>query len=105
MNVAAVKTRFDFQAAVANMLDGIGAHPSHAPDAQPLDYQLWTRAGLLSLHPFDTWLHSRFQDPRAAAHIIPGGPLNACSGKWNWHFTQPTPADVDQLERLLERLL
>ena len=98
----AVKTRFDFQVAVAAMLERIGAHPAHAQHAQPLDYQRWTRAGLLSLHPFDTWLHTRFQDPEAARHIIPGGALNAWSGKWNWHFTQPTAEDVGELKRLLK---
>lgn len=101
----AAKTRFDFQAAVAAMLERIGAHSLHAQCSQPLDYQLWPRAGLLSLHPFDTWLHTRFQDPEAARSIIPSGSLNAWSGKWNWHFTQPTPEDVDELERLLKHLL
>jgi hypothetical protein len=68
------------------------------------DLVIKTVAGLLTFHPYGTWVACRFEDVQAARDHFHVGEhetgnrhhLNPYSGKWNWHWsTVPTAADLD----------
>lgn len=90
------KSRFNFRKAVVEMLKRIGASPS-----ETYDLVLKTRAGPLRLAAYDDWLATRFDSPEQAAGVVCSGSLNRYSGKWNWHFINPTANDVAYLEEQL----
>lgn len=90
------KLKFDFKAALVEMLVRIGAQPSDF-----YDLVLETRAGPLRLAAYDDWLAARFDSPDRAGEVVSAGSLNRFSGKWNWHFTKPTADDVANLERVI----
>lgn len=94
------KPRFDFPTAITTELSHIGAHQGGA-----YGWQLETRAGLLEIHPYDTWVACRFMDVDQAQAQVSSGYLNRYSGKWNWHFVDPAPEDVACFIRELTRLL
>ena len=52
-----------------------------------------TKAGLLTVHPLGTWIHTKFQDVKRAnalfgneqGHLNAVGCPNPFTGKWNFH--------------------
>lgn len=94
------KSRFDFPTAVTAELGRIGAHAGGS-----YGWQLVTRAGVLEIHPYDTWVACCFLDVEQAQAQVSSGYLNRYSGKWNWHFVDPAPEDVAFFIGELKRLL
>lgn len=55
------------------------------------DYHRWrleTPAGALLVHPHETWVDCRFEDPSLAkAQVtVNRDQLNPSTGRWNWYF-------------------
>lgn len=92
-----------FQQNVKSMLFGMGARQVEKNEGY--DIELDTLAGLLQCNAHDDWLATRFDDPKAAALIIPGGSLNTYSGKWNWHYTKPGSAEIKELAGFIAAVL
>ncbi len=84
--------KFNFQACAERMVRQMGA----AQDASG-DLMLQTLAGPMKVIPFEDWLACRFIDVERAKKLSPPGSLNPFSGKWNWHYTKPTEADLAHL--------
>ena len=91
----------DFQEACTAMLVSLGATPGD----RCYPWRLMTLAGVLHLRPLEDWLACRFQDVQAAKQVVGRDRLNRYSGKWNWHFTDPTTDDLENLRRHLHSLL
>lgn len=96
-----MRKRFNFTQACTDLLQSLGAQPTE----HSYPWILPTVAGVLRLHPYDNWLAGRFDDVEAAKAQVGHGQLNPFSGKWNWHFTDPTAADVAFLHEQLLRIL
>ncbi len=94
------KLRFDFPAAVITALPGLGAR-----EGGRYGWQLDTIAGLLDIRPYDDWIACRFDDVERAKAQVSSGCLNRYSGKWNWHFVDPTAVDVACFIGELTRLI
>lgn len=85
--------KFNFQECAERMVRHLGAVP------QPPygDLTLETVAGAMQVLPCEDWLACRFHDVERAKKFSPAGSLNPFSGKWNWHYTKPTEADLAHL--------
>ena len=95
--------KFDFKRACTELLQQLGA--SKSVDIFAREWTLQTLAGPMYCDVYDTWLASRFADVNAAKTTISSGSLNPFSGKWNWHYTEPTQYDIDDLRVQLLRIL
>jgi Protein of unknown function (DUF5661) len=64
------------------------------------EYEIDTRFGLLRVLPYDTWVHTKFEEPdRAKAALMY---VNPYSGKWNHHY--PTLAGKAEADSFLRQL-
>jgi hypothetical protein len=68
-------------------------------------FRLNSIAGELMCHPYENWLACRFTDVEKAKQVIGSGSLNPFSGKWNWHFHKPGPADLVDLHAKLSEVI
>ncbi len=61
-------------------------HGAQAKSGKPWDeYVIETSVGPLTIHPFEGWIATRFDDAKRAAERL-GSAVNPYSGKWNFHF-------------------
>lgn len=99
--MASKTPKFDFIKTVTDLLLRLGAHKAVVTT---YDYEIVTKAGVLALSVYDNWLATRFEDVDAAKQLVGPG-LNPHSGKWNFHYRNPTAADVAVLESQLAAVL
>lgn len=92
-----------FQELVRSELMLRGARPSTIADWYELEID--TVAGMLQITPKDNWVACRFENVALAKKLVVHGVLNRYSGKWNFHFIDPTLDDVgfflEQLDMIL----
>ncbi len=97
------KSKFDFKAAASSLLYRMGANlPALGEDRLPFGYAFSfdTQAGRLLVTVYDDWVAAMFENPKAAAELVgDDARLNKNSGKWNWHFTDPTADSLVELAR------
>lgn len=66
-------------------------------------YEIETKYGTLYVHPYGTWVATRFADvERAKGHGLYG--LNPYTGKWNHHFEQPTEDHAEYFLAMLKHI-
>lgn len=99
--IATKKSSFDFEAACTRMLMMAGAKENGTSFAK---LGLETIAGPMDCSPYEDWLACRFVDVEKAKQVIGAGSLNPFSGKWNWHYTKPTPRDLIGLQSVIARV-
>jgi len=87
---------FEFQSACQRMLVRLGA-----TQGGRYDMVLPTVAGPMYCTVYDDWLACMFDDVARAKQVVTSGRLNPFSGKWNWHYTKPGPAELVSLYRQL----
>ena len=96
--MATKKSSFDFEAACTRMLMMAGAKENGTSFAK---LGLETIAGPMDCSPYEDWLACRFVDVEKAKQVIGASSLNPFSGKWNWHYTKPTPTDLIGLQSVI----
>jgi hypothetical protein len=94
--------RFDFRQACNTMLCEIGATPD---EENAYDFVIATKAGPLRCNAHPDWLACRFDDVDAAKKHVQSGCLNRFSGKWNWHFNQPTESEIGELRLRIQEII
>lgn len=72
-----------FRQQVERFLESLGAVRN---DLASYPYNLPTCLGMLGIHPYDTWVASRWEDVPRALEAIGPERMNRYSGKWNHHY-------------------
>lgn len=99
--MASKTPKFDFIKTVTDLLLRLGARKAVVTT---YDYEIDTQAGVLALTVYNNWLATRFEDVAAAKKLL-GAAINQHTGKWNWHYTNPTAEDIAVLETHLVAVL